>query len=185
MNPTTCVCLVRGINVGGRVIVRMEALRASFESLGCTEVRTHVQSGNVIFRTREDSAETLARRVEKRLLDDFGRRVDVFVLSPAELRRIASANPFLEDPKIDVAKLHVTFLSRAPGRAAAKALDALPAGSDRFHLAGRAVYLHCPGGYGRTKLSNNALERALSVRATTRNWRTVTTLRELAAGRGE
>ncbi len=179
--PMRCLCLLRGINVGGRASVKMEALRASFESLGLAAVQTYVQSGNVIFRTGKLPTEALARRIEKKLLEDFATPIRALVLTAGELNRVVGANPFLKDAKIDPARLHVTFLSAEPGRESARKLGALATGRDEYRLAGRAVYLHCPDGYARTKLSNNALERALSVPATTRNWRTVTTLAGMVA----
>ncbi|HVP14092.1 MAG TPA: hypothetical protein VMS88_01035, partial [Terriglobales bacterium] len=87
-----------------------------------------------------------------------------------------------KDPKTDRSKLHVSFLSAAPAPERLKKLEALPTGRDEYRASGKAIYLHCPDGYGRSKLANNALERALEVRATTRNWRTVTALAEMAAG---
>jgi uncharacterized protein (DUF1697 family) len=93
-------------------------------------------------------------------------------------------DPFLQEKGLDPLKLHVTFLSEAPAPAALKKLDTLAAKPDRFRHSGREVYLHCPNGYGSTRLSNNALEKALSVTATTRNWRTVNKLYEMAMEQG-
>jgi uncharacterized protein (DUF1697 family) len=81
---------------------------------------------------------------------------------------------------MEQAKLHVTFLTRPPVKTALKNLEALPASPDRFRLIGREIYLYCPDGYGKTKLSNNAFEKRLSVAATTRNWRATTVLGEMA-----
>jgi uncharacterized protein (DUF1697 family) len=94
------------------------------------------------------------------------------------MARVAATNPFLQEPGIDHARLAVVFLNRAPGRAAWRALGA---GCDRFHPAGTEIYLHCPTGFARTKLTNNAVEKALAVRATSRNWNTVTKLAAMAA----
>ena len=83
---------------------------------------------------------------------------------------------------VDAARLHVTFLDRVPTKQALKALETLSSGPDRFHCAGTEIYLHCPNGYGRTKLSNTAFERLLGLKATTRNWNTVNKLCELVTG---
>jgi hypothetical protein len=88
---------------------------------------------------------------------------------------VIKVNPFLKEKGIDLSKLHVTFLSEAASKSALKNLRQFPTPSDRFHIVHREIYLYCPGGYGNTKLSNTALEKALSVGATTRNWKTVNT----------
>jgi uncharacterized protein (DUF1697 family) len=180
MGKSTYVALLRGINVGGRKIIKMDQLRASFEAMGLEDVKTYVQSGNAIFKATKKSEETLSREIQERILLDFGFSVSVIVVSPEEVNRTITGNPFLRKKGIDASKLHVTFLSQAPERSALKALEALPAKPDEFRHSGKAIYLYCPNGYGKTKLSNNTLERVLSVRATTRNWQTVNKLYEMS-----
>jgi uncharacterized protein (DUF1697 family) len=180
MSKSTYIALIRGINVGGQKIIKMDQLRESFEASGLENVRTYVQSGNVIFKAPRKSAEILSREIQERILHDFGFSVSVIVVSPEEINRTIKGNPFLRKKGIDNSKLHVTFLSQAPERPALKALETLPAKPDEFRHSGKAIYLHCPNGYGTTKLSNNTLERVLSVRATTRNWRTVNKLHEMS-----
>ena len=94
---------------------------------------------------------------------------------------IIAGNPFLKEKMVDRSKLHVTFLQRAPSKTALPAFTSLKAGADRFACVGREIYLHCPGGYGKTRLSNSAIEKVLGVTATTRNWNTATKLFGLAA----
>jgi len=175
---TTCIALLRGINVGGRNSVKMEALRGIFERLGFHDVRTYVQSGNVVFGALH--TEDLSHRIEEGLRDSVGLPVTVLVRTAPELTQIMVANPFLGESGVEPAKLYVTFLARQPAPSGWEALRALPAGKDRCHGVGREVYLHCPDGYGRTKLSNTALERVLATSATTRNWATVGRLVEMA-----
>jgi len=98
-----------------------------------------------------------------------------------EMEDVVAGNPFPRERGIDVTKLHVTFLSASVPTRALKNLEALPKQSDQFYVGRREIYLYCPDGYGRTKLSNATLEKALSVVGTTRNWRTVTALLEKAA----
>ena len=97
------------------------------------------------------------------------------------MRNVITNNPFLREKDIDLSKLHVTFLSETAQKDSLKNLEALSPGPDRFYAAAHEIYLYCPGGYGRTKLSNNAVEKALSVRATTRNWKTANTLFEMVS----
>ena len=137
------VAMLRGINVSGSKMIKMEALRASFEALGFTNVRTYVQSGNVVLES--------------------------------------TANPFLGKKGVDPAKLHVTFLAETPASSGLEKMQAISSGRDQFQCLGTSIYLVCPDGYGNTKLNNNAFERALRIGATTRNWKTVTTLAQMAA----
>ena len=178
----TFIAMLRGINVSGHKIVKMERLRATFEGLGFGNVQSYVQSGNVVFEAKAAAptgiAETIVRRIER----DFGFSVPVTVVTAQEMGRIFRENPFLKEAGADLSKLHVTFLADTPAAAGLTRMGALPAGPDRFHWRSRCVYLHCPQGYGNTKLSNNAIEQALAVSATTRNWKTVTTLHQMAVG---
>ncbi len=173
------VALLRGVNVG-RNILRMDRLRALCLELGLENVRTYVQSGNVVFAAKGSAAQW-AKSLQQTLAGECRLPVSVIVRTEGEMRRIVAGNPFAAEPGIDAKRLYVTFLDGAPTPAAVKALDALPAGADRFRPVGRELYLHCPGGYGATKLGNNAFEKALSCRATSRNWNTVTTLAAMAA----
>jgi uncharacterized protein (DUF1697 family) len=172
--------MLRGINVGGRNKVAMADLRALFVELGHDPVVTYVQSGNVVFGTPSRRPAELAQAIEDAIAGELGLEVTVLLRSRAELVKVASGNPFLA-AGADPTKLHVTFLGAAPDRARAGAVEAPPGSPDDFRVAGREVYLHCPAGYGRTKLDNTFWERRLGVRATTRNWTTVTKLLELAS----
>jgi uncharacterized protein (DUF1697 family) len=174
----TYVALLRGVNLGSRNKVSMPDLRRLVSDLGYGDVETYLQSGNVVF-TAADGTDAVAAAVERALADELELRVAVLVRTKAELRRVVADNPFAgsqSDPK----KLLVTFLAETPSRSAVRALDPAEHAPDEFHLRRREVYLHCPNGYGRTKLSNAFFERRLNVVGTNRNWRTVTALAELA-----
>ncbi|HTV43465.1 MAG TPA: DUF1697 domain-containing protein [Candidatus Sulfotelmatobacter sp.] len=176
---TTYVAILRGINVSGHKIIKMERLRAAFEDLGFASVKTYVQSGNVLFETSEPPA-VLAAKIEKHILTEFGFDVPVLTKSSKELADIVKRNPLAKDAAIDQSKLHVTFLSDDPPRNALELLKPFAVGAEQVHIVGRAVYLYCPNGYGNTKLTNTAIEKKFSCRATTRNWATTNKLLELA-----
>ena len=176
----TYVAILRGINVSGHKIIKMERLRAAFEELGFAHVKTYVQSGNVIFETSEPS-ESLAAKIERKILNEFGFDVPVLTKSSKEMMDIVKRNPFLKDVSIDQSKLHVTFLSDDPPRNTLELLEPLAAGAELVRIVSRAVYLYCPNGYGNTKLTNTAIEKKLSCRATTRNWATTNKLLEMAS----
>ena len=175
------VSLLRAVNVGGRTIP-MPDLRALYEELGHTDVVTYVQSGNVVSRSSTRRATGVERAVSRSLAERFGFEVEVLVRTPQQLQAVLDGNPFLAGrgkapaPKL----LHVTFLASAPDAERARALDEREFAPDEFHVRGREVYLSCPNGYGRTKITNAWFERKLQVAATTRNWNTVTKLFELA-----
>jgi uncharacterized protein (DUF1697 family) len=172
------VALLRGINVGGHRKVPMAELRRSFEGLGCTEVETYLQSGNVVFETGGLRLADLAAAIEHQVAADFQVEVSVLVRTGAEMGRLERANPYRSEGA-DESKLHVTFLADRPKPPSVSALDEHTGTPDAFVVIGREVFLHCPGGYGTTKLTNGFFERHLGVTATTRNWRTVTKLCEL------
>jgi uncharacterized protein (DUF1697 family) len=175
----TYVAMHRGINVGSGKMVKMERLRASFEALGFGGVRTYVQSGNVIFESEQKSPAGLSKKSEEKIQRDFGFEVPVLVKTSKEIEQIVSDNLLVKEKGIDHSKLHVTFLSDASPKTAVKVLEPLASGRERFRILNREIYLYCHDGYGNTKLSNNAIEKKLSVVATTRNWRTVNTLLEI------
>ena len=170
------IALLRGINVSGHKIMRMEALRACFEGLGFQKVRTYVQSGNVVFEAGKELAGELSNKIGKCILSEFGFPVSIVVRTAEEMENVVRDNPFLKEPGIDHSKLHVTFLSAAAPNSAAKDLKPLALNSEQYRIKGREIYLYCPEGYGRTKLSNNAIEKKLGLEATTRNWKSVNAL---------
>ena len=177
---TTYLALLRGINVSGKNMLKMPALKGCLEALGCEEVRTYLQSGNAVFGAKRETPAKLSARIEAALKKDHGVDAPVLVLAEKDLEAIADGNPLL--PKsggYEETHFHATFLFDPVTEARFKELK-LPAaeGEQAVWMKG-AILLHCPHGYGRTKLNNNWFERALKVRATTRNWRSVLALREM------
>jgi uncharacterized protein (DUF1697 family) len=172
--------LLRAVNVGGRHAVAMAALRELFEDLGYTDVATYVQSGNVVFRAPGGGGARLERAIEAGIAERFGFDVTTIVRSHADLVAITRANPYakLDD---DPTHLLVMFLAAAPKTAAVRALDGSVHAPDVFTVDKREIYLHCPNGFGRSKLTNDFFERKLGVRSTARNWRTLDKLVELTS----
>lgn len=159
----------------------MDRLRESCSALGFRSVQTYVQSGNVVFVEGRKFASSLSKNIAQAVVRDFGFDVTVLVRAANEMRDLIERNPFLKERGVDPSKLYVTFLSEAPSKKALKDVQTVSSEADRFHIGRQEIYLYCPGGYGKTKLSNTAFERALSVRATTRNWKTVNALFEMAS----
>ena len=163
--------MLRGINVGGHNMVKMDALKALHESLGLKNVRTYLQSGNVVFQAR--SADPL--RIEREIQETLQLDLTVILRSAAELRAAVSANPLPQRVHHPSAYV-IAFLSAEPRDPSA--LDAY-AGPEERRLLGRELYLYYGEGMARSKLTNALIERKLGVKATARNWRTVTKLLEL------
>ena len=157
--------------------MRMSELAELYESLGFTEVRTYVQSGNVVFSYATGDPASLARRIEIRLKARMNLDVTVLVRTPGELGRLVDRNPFTNKEQ---SRLYVTFLSKKPDHIPTEKIDAARGQGEEFHIFEREVSLFLPYGSGRTKLSNSFFEKTLDVRATTRNWNTVTTLLKMA-----
>jgi uncharacterized protein (DUF1697 family) len=176
----TFISLLRGINVGGNSKINMADLVILYESLGLNDVITYIQSGNVIFRSRETDIKKLSKLIEEKLDQIFHLSSSTLVITPAILQKIITNNPFLKERDMDTAKLYVTFLYEMPSELNVRPLEETRYETDRFVIADGEVYLYCPNGYGRTKLSNNFFEKKLGVAATTRNWKTVNTLLSMA-----
>ena len=175
------VAMLRGINVGGHKKILMADLRKSCQALGFESVQIYIQSGNIIFQTARCSTTVLSKKIADRILADFGFPVPVISRSAEEMSAAARGNPFVKRPGIDMSKLHVTFLSSAPLRAAWKRFAAIEATSDEFRHSDREIYLFCPNGIAKSKLFAVNLERLLSVGGTTRNWKTVSKLCEISS----
>lgn len=173
--------MLRGINVSGHKRIRMQDLKALYESIGFINVTTYVQSGNAVFDSRSADAKKIAASIEAKIDQSFGYAVSVFVRTKNDFHLIIENNPFLS--KADSTKLHVTFLAKLPAKTAVSRLPVPKGIADEFLLAGKEIYLYCPNGYGSTKISNNFFERHLDTRATTRNWRTVGALYNIAEKR--
>lgn len=176
----TYVVLLRGINLAGRNRVGMGPLRDVLTAGGYEDVRTYVQSGNVVLRSRSGE-KALTAAVQQLLSDAFGFDIGVFVRSPAEMAEVAANNPFLRPGVEHGRQLHVAFLERAPRRRALAALDPLRAPPDELHPRGREVYVWAPNGIGQSKVLHG-LDGILETSMTVRNWRTVTALLDLAGG---
>jgi uncharacterized protein (DUF1697 family) len=144
----------------------MAKLKQVFRSLGYEDARTYIQSGHVVFTAPKAPA---AEAIEEAL------GFTVMVRSATDLRKILAGSPFP-----DTSKVHVVFLGRTPKAAAVKRLDPQRSPGDALSVRGREIYLSLPNGIGRSKLGIDWFERPLGVRATARNWRTVTKLVELA-----
>lgn len=176
----TYIALLRGINVSGHKRIKMEDLRNLFETLGFENVKSYVQSGNVIFNYRLIDKLELTSQIENRINEIFGFSIKIFILTVDELENIINNNPFAGEPNIEIDKLHITLLSSIPETITVDSLAIKKEENEKFFIISKIVYLYCPNGYGVTKLNNAMFEKKLKTVATTRNWKTTNYLLEIS-----
>lgn len=174
------ISLLRGVNLGGQKILKMEALRALYESLKFKDVASFIQSGNVVFRTKENDLNKISKRIGDGIEKTFGFRPEVILRTTEEMRGVIARNPFANRKDIEPSKLLVWFLSSAPDAEARKKLDTVKRQQEELRLDERELYIYFPDGQGRSKLSLPAVDRALKVLGSGRNWNSVLKLMEMA-----
>lgn len=177
----TYIAILRGINVSGQKLIKMDALRKMFEKMDFENVKSYVQSGNIIYSGKETDLQTLENRISHQIKEDFGFDVPVIVLTPEKLRRVVDENPFLRDPDKNPAYLHATFLAAKPENFDLQVIESKRQNGEELLIVGDVAYLYCPNGYGNTKLNNNFLESKLKTGATTRNWKTTLELLRMSS----
>lgn len=173
------VLLLRGINVGGHHKLPMKSLAAILENAGCDQVRTYIQSGNVVFRADIEMPAAFADEISGAIEEEHGFRPAVHLLTAEELKTAVDANPYPEavnEPKT----LHVSFLAGSPEAEGIRRAEKFLSATERYTVIGNCFYLHAPDGIARSKFAARA-HKALGVSATSRNWNTVTKLVELVA----
>jgi uncharacterized protein (DUF1697 family) len=173
--PATHVAFLRGINLGGKNKLPMKDLAAMFVAEGCTQVRTYIQSGNVVYRATAAIAKRIPARIAERIAEQFGLKVPVVQRTKEELRTAATSNPYLLSgmPENEV---HLLFLADLPEPERVQALDPLRSPGDRYQVVARDIYLHLTTGAADTKLTNQYFDSRLKTISTGRNWRTVMTV---------
>lgn len=179
---TIYVSMLRGINVGRNKRIRMNELRELYLSLNFKDVKTYIQSGNVIFKYLDSDPSDLEDKIQNKLLELFEFDVKVIIRTMNELKKVIAENPFNE---VDTKHLYVTFLSDSPSEKLVNEIkfnkEAMAKNeSDKYFISLSEVYLFLPGGYGITKLNNNFFEKKLNLSCTTRNWKTINKLFDIA-----
>ncbi len=173
----TYIALFRGINVGGNNILPMLELVAAFEDLGLSNIKTYIQSGNVVFQSKKINSVKLSQKIGAAIKKLRGFVVQVIVLDVNELENAIASNPFTGiEAKLNA--LHCFFLSSLPENPNLKALESVKKDSEQFKLIDKMFYLYAPKGVGRSKLAMK-VEKILGVAVTARNWRTVIKIREM------
>jgi uncharacterized protein (DUF1697 family) len=177
MTYKTYIALLRGINVGGKVL-KMADLKQAVATLGFEEVQTYLQSGNMVFRAPKSGHRELAKRITDAIRDHRAMAVAVMVRDAAEWDRIVAGNPYSEAREFPKT-VHTFILDDQPEAARLETLKAKEAGREEWQIVDGTLYLHTPDGFGKSVLGG-MVERVLKVPMTARNWNTVLALQELA-----
>lgn len=175
----TYIVLLKGINVGGQKKIKMADLKLLLEKAGFGEIRTYIQSGNLIFKSTMDSQE-IAERIHQIIKHNYGFEMELIILTKDNLDQILSNNPFVSIVK-DISKLHVTLLREHPDNDKVTQIRDYEDEPNEFVIRDNLIYLYCPDGYGRVKINNTFFERKLKVGATTRNWKTMLALSQFTS----
>ena len=170
---TAFISILRGINVGGHHPVKMESLLQLYAELGFSDIQHYIQSGNVIFSSESTDSMFLEKIICEKILAVYGWLVPVRVITKEELGNALQNNPFTNDSSKDTSFMHLTFLSSQPDKELVEKISAGNYLPDEFIIYRNLIYLYCPNGYGRTKLTNTFFEKKLNLVATTRNIKTV------------
>jgi uncharacterized protein (DUF1697 family) len=176
----TFVSLFRGINVGGHHKIKMNELKNLYETLGLKDVRTYIQSGNVVFTSDDADVTHLQQQLKESIAQTFGFSVEIIARTSDELQDIIAKNPFQGQQNKESQWVIVLFLATIPDNTAQENLLKTYVGPEEIFFSGKEVFLYYTDGIGRSKLSNSFLEKKLKVVGTARNWNTVLQLQEMA-----
>ncbi len=175
------IILIRALNVSGKNILKMDVLRQYMVEIGAEDVKTYIQSGNIVCKVDLQAASVIPQKLEHILETKAGISVKVFALRQSELQEIVNANPFKDSEIYALNKIYICFLSEIPNSDLVLSLkNLLFVSDDVVDIQGNTAYVYCSDGYGKTKFSNNFLESKLKVYATTRNTNTVNALLDMS-----
>jgi uncharacterized protein (DUF1697 family) len=169
----TYIAILRGINVSGSKKLPMAELRDLLSNLNLSNVKTYIQSGNAVFTSNEKGQKKLENQISEAIKKKYDYDVPVLVKTIEQWKKAMANNPFTAE---DISKQAITFLASIPEETT---ID-IDSKDDQFQIIASEVYLYCPNGFGRSKLTNNLFERKLKTQATTRNWKTINKLLEMA-----
>ena len=175
----THLILLRGINVSGHNMIKMDALKATLENIGFQQVQTYIQSGNVFVNSEEENAASVGFKIKQEIFKVFGHEVPVVVIGKTDLEACFTNNPYLKDENVDIKKLYVTFVSKTLTSDAINDLKMSQVKPDDASIDGTRIYIKYDVGAGKTRLDQKYIEKKLNVIGTMRNWNTVTKLLEM------
>jgi len=175
------ISFLRGVNMTGHNSIKMADLSSMFQKMGFADAMTFIQSGNVIFSAIDDSpAREIGSNIEKAILDRFNYKVPAMIRTVEEIRNLFPANPFLTEQNFEPSKMAVIFLHEKTTETQIQKVIDIDYPPDKFKIVGSEIFIFCPNGFGRTKLYTNFFEKKMGITGTARNWKTITTILDLA-----
>jgi uncharacterized protein (DUF1697 family) len=179
---TKYLALLRGINVSGHNMVKMDALKKMLEKMGFQNVETYIQSGNVFLDSEDENTASIGFKIKQEIAKVFGYDVPIVMVSKTDLELCFKNNPFLKEKEYDIKKLYVAFISKELTSSAINDLKISNFKPDEATIDAARIYIKYAIGAGKTNLDQKYIEKKLSVVATVRNWNTVTKLLEIYNG---
>jgi uncharacterized protein (DUF1697 family) len=173
------VSFLRGVNMTGHNSIKMAELASLYKDLGFSDVQTYIQSGNVIFKSADSETE-VRDKIEKGISAGFGYDIAAMIRTVEELEALFSINPYLKEDDFNPAKMAVIFLHEPVTDIQSAKVSTVSYPPDKFQIGRREIFIYCPNGFGRTKLYTNFFENKMGVTGTARNWKTISTICELA-----
>ncbi len=175
------IAFLRGINVAGQKKMPMAEVRKMMADAKFGDVKTYIQSGNIVFKNEINATEKLEELIHAAIEKTFGFDVPVLVKSVSEIKEILNHNPFDNPQDLEENRIYFVLLQNTPNKKLVKAFEETEYPNEKFSVSDNCVYLCCKIGYGKAKLNNNVIEHKLQVNTTTRNYRTMNKLLELAS----
>lgn len=170
--------------MAGHNKIQMTELSALYWKMGFKDVRTYIQSGNVIFSLDiKTELQTVASEIESAILKKFNDAIPVLIRTTSEIKKVISANPFSNENNFDPARLAVIFLYEIPSEEKVDKVKNIDYPPDKFKIIGKEIFIYCPNGFGKTKLYTNFFENKMKVTGTARNWKTIKSILEIAEER--
>lgn len=173
---TTHLALLRGINVSGHNMIKMEALKTTLEAIGFQNVQTYIQSGNVFVDSDDENASAVGFKIKQEIFKIFGHEVPIVVVNKEDLAICFKNNPYLKEKDIDTKKLYVAFVSTTLKSDNINDLKISQFKPDEASIDGNKIYIKYAVGAGKTRFDQKYIEKKLHLTATIRNWNTVTQL---------
>ena len=173
------LALLRGINVSGHNMIKMEPLKICLQQFGYSSVETYVQSGNVFFETADENLSKIGFDIKQQIFKTFGHDVPVIIITKSDLELCLKNNPFTKDQNTDTKKLYVAFLSKSLPALAINELKISQFKPDEAIIDNNRIFIKYAVGAGKTRLDQKYIEKKLNLTATIRNWNTISTLFEM------
>ncbi|MFN8254153.1 MAG: DUF1697 domain-containing protein [Bacteroidales bacterium] len=173
---STYIAFLRGINVSGKNLIKMKDLENYISELKFSGVKTYIQSGNIVFKTKETDTLVLRNLIREKITEKTGFEIEVIIKNAEQIFEIIKANPFSNRADSVYENLYVTLTEKIPEKDLLARIADLKFENDEFVVVRDVIYLCCKKGYGKSKLSNTFFESKLKLKATTRNWKTMNAL---------